>query len=236
MTGALIASAVIGGASAVYSSNKADKAAKRGEALSKQSLALQQRQQMFDENRYMEAEGEYQKWKSIYGPLQEDLGTYYKNLTGKQLSNREVIRIQDASQKAKEKIKAHLAQSGRADSGLEHALLAKVDYDAEIQKAESVSTAEERVVNAKTKFLSLGLNQANIIKGQQANASASMRSGVNAQGNILAGQANAERANAAAQGSIWTNYAGEVQGLLGYGARMYTANNANKTDDVLEMF
>jgi len=108
MTGALITSAVIGGASAVYSSNKADKAAKRGEALSRQSLALQQRQQMFDENRYMEAEGEYQKWKSIYGPLQEDLGTYYKNLTGTQLSNREVIRIQDASQKAKEKIKAHL--------------------------------------------------------------------------------------------------------------------------------
>jgi len=193
---------------------------------------------MFDEQRYMESEAEYQKWKSIYGPLQEDLGTYYKNLSGKQLSTREVIRIQDASQKAKDKIKASLAQSGRADSGLEHYLLSQVDYDAEIQKAEKVSTAEERAVAAKTNFLALGLNQANNIKAQQAGTVAAMQSGVNAQGNILAGQASLGVASATAQAGIWSRYGNDVQGLLGYGARMYTANQkatnaANKTDTVL---
>jgi len=217
---ALIGSAIIGGVSANSASKRAAKSSEDAQQLSKQGIALQQREQQFNEQRYMDAQLEYDKWKAIYGPLQEDLGTYFRNLTGESLSNSEVTRIQEASQKSKDKIRVSMAQRGIVDGGLENYLLAQNDYQAELAKADSRSTAEQRAIQSKSEFLAMGLNQANTIKNQQAGITGQLQQGVNNQITGLNNVANIGMQGASQQSGIWSNYGNQLQGLVGYGSRM----------------
>ncbi len=216
---ALIASAVIGGISANRAAKSAEKAGNQSTALSREGLALQERQLAMEEDRYETVKDEYEKWLKIYGPLQEDLGTYYTNLTGNSLSNPEVVRIQEASQKARDQVTVSMAQSGRMDNAAREHILGTMEYQAEIDKANVRSTAEDRAMLAKTQFLAVGLGQANSLSSQQSNISQSMQQNANAQGNLLTNMGNTAVKTAAVQGAIWSDYTNQLQGLLGYGYR-----------------
>jgi len=228
---AIFASAVIGGISSAKASSDASKAQKGADASSRESLALQERQMNMTEDQYARTVEEYEKWKSIYGPLQEDLGTYYNNLTGTTLSNAEVARIQDASQKAMKKVSTSLAQSGRTDNAAREYILGTMEYQAEIDKANMRSTAEERAIGAKSNFLALGLNQANNLTARQAGLSNSMQANSNAQGTLLNNMAAGQKATSALQSGIWSSYTDNLQDLLGYGVRndVFGTGKANTT-------
>ena len=117
----------------------ANKQADRSYGLTKEELAFQRQQ--------------YEDWKSIYGPLQEDLGTYFKNLTGETLSQRDLVEIQKASQEAQEAMDKQLAQRGLAQSGLQAESIMRNQLQTSQLKANARATAEERAAQQITELL-----------------------------------------------------------------------------------
>ena len=225
-------SAIMGGINASKAASAQKDANRTSEALSREGLALQERQMVMDEDRYARTVEEYDQWKAIFGPLQEDLGTYYNNLTGTSLSNAEVARIQEASQKARDQVNVSLAQSGRTDSGTREYILSTMEYQAEIDKANIRSTAEERALAQKGSFLALGLNQANNISTQQNSIASAMQANTNAQSNLLTGIGANALNTATKQGAIWSSYTNDLQSLLGYGVRTNAFKSTGSVDPV----
>lgn len=173
-----IVAAVAGVGATVYSASQSGKAADKQAAAANSSVEVQREQLQFDMDRYNE-------WKGIYGPLQEDLGTYYKNLTGKSISKQEVEQLQLASQKANKKLEETMAQRGMSNSGLEMQLLGSNTYNTEIAKATVTANADQKAADLKQNFLSIGLGTGSTIAGQMSSASNGLASGL-----INAGQAN----------------------------------------------
>ena len=114
---------------------------------------------------------QYDDWKSIYGPLQEDLGTYFKNLTGNNLTSQHLEAIQLESQKAQTNIDAALAQRGLSQSGLEAQALMQNQFSAASQKANIRANADQLANQQKMGFLGLGLGQGTQMLGINAQVS-----------------------------------------------------------------
>jgi hypothetical protein len=170
----------------------------------REAAAIQKEQLDFNKERYAD-------WKAVYGVLQEDLGEFYKNLTGQSLSDREVEEIQLADQKAKEKLHQELSQRGMDASGLEAELMANQGYQSAMLKAKSRATMDERANQQKQQFLSLGLGQGNAIAGQMGQTSTNMA-------NTAIGQGNANS-------SMWGNITGAAIG----GVQQWDANRNTST-------
>ena len=148
---------VVGSLMGGHAQNKADKRA----------MGIEQAQLDFERERY-------QDWKDVYGNLQEGIGAYYNNLTGATISAKEVEAYQQAGQASANKIKATLAQRGISGSGLEAELLSNNIINTEIKKAEAISTADQRAVERKQNFLSIGLGEGNSIANSMADTSANI--------------------------------------------------------------
>ena len=144
----------------------------------------------------------YQHWKDIYGPLQEDLGTYYKNLTGETLSNNEVQKIQMELQQANEQTSNMLAAKGISGSGVEASLLNDNTFKADMLKAQAVATADSRAMAQKTSFLNAGLGLETSIAGSMNNAGANYS-------NSLLGEGKAES-------NMWGGFGKAVDGAFGF--------------------
>jgi hypothetical protein len=112
----------------------------------------------------------YNDWYKVYGSLQEDLGTYFKNISGAELSAQERVAIEKAAQKAQEDLSKAMMQKGITNSGAEASLMQNIEWQSELQKALSAATADQKAAQMKMGFLSLGLGQGNVIAGQMNNA------------------------------------------------------------------
>lgn len=161
--GAMLGAAVIGGISsyaAAEEQSSANEAAIRSqEKAHKEDLAFREEGLNFQKEQYEFQKEQYLKWYNIYGTMQEDLGTYFKNLTGKNLSAKDVAEVQKAQQEVDDRIRVSLAQRGLAGSGLEASLLSQNTYNSEMKKADLRSTAEQRAIAQKEQFLGLGIGQ-----------------------------------------------------------------------------
>lgn len=219
LTIAMLGSSAIGGSSSKKASHNAAQASAAQIELGYAGLDLQKQGFELTKQQYEDAKAEYDRWKRVYGPLQEDLGTYYRNLTGQKLSAREVSNIQAASEKASDKIVQSLAQSGRANSGLESYLLAQNAYGAELDKANARSTADERAQAQKLNFLGVGLGQANQLRVSQGNSVAGLNANLRSQAATLNSIGNAQVLGANQQNVIQQNFANQLQGNLGFAAR-----------------
>ena len=210
--------AVIGGVSAIggamIASSATEKASDAQTASNNKSLALQQDQFEFEKQRYDD-------WKAVYGTLQEDLGTYYQNVTGASLSKFEIENLQLASQKAQDKISTTLAQRGMQGSGVEAQLLGSNIYNTEIAKATVASTADQRAADLKQNFLSIGLGSGNTIANSMAQTSSNMSQIYTHMGNnaITAGQQQA------------SNIMGVANSLCNYAQQAYNNYNNQSTTD-----
>lgn len=111
---------------------------------------------------------QYDDWKSIYGPLQEDLGTYYKNLTGDAMAAQQIVQTQMASQSAQRQTDAALAQRGISGGGLEASLLAQNTFGTEMQKAGIRANKDQLAAQQQAGFLGIGLGQGTQMLGIQA--------------------------------------------------------------------
>lgn len=124
---------------------------------------------------------QYDAWKDIYGDLQEDLGTYYKNLNGNNLSAKQIEAIQLESQLAQDTIDTQLSQRGLQGSGLEAEALMRNTFATSGAKAEARSNADQLANEQKMQFLGLGLGQGTQMLGTMAGVSAT---GANIAGNF----------------------------------------------------
>lgn len=165
-----VAAAGVGAVGSIIAGNKQAKAIDKSTAIQREQLEFQQER--------------YNDWKAVYGELQEDMGEYFKNLTGKDLSNREVEQLQLAGQKAQERIDQALAQRGIEGSGLQAQLLSQNTYGTEMAKAQSRATAEDRAMNAKANFLRIGLGQGQAIANTMSNTTTNLANLAIKQGNI----------------------------------------------------
>lgn len=120
-------------------------------ALTKEQIAFQREQ--------------YEDWKGIYGPLQEDLGTYFKNITGNTIAAEQLTQIQRESQAAQQQIDQQFAQRGLGGSGLEAAALTQNIFGTAQQKAQVRASADEQAMNKKMGFLGLGMGQGSNMLG-----------------------------------------------------------------------
>ena len=182
--------------------DQASKQADRSYGLTKEQIAFQRDQ--------------YNDWKSIYGPLQEDLGTYFKNLTGNKLAAQHIEAIQLESQKAQTNVDAALAQRGLSQSGLEAQALMQNQFNTANQKANIRANVDQLAAQQKMGFLGLGLGQGTQMLG--INAQVSNNGASNAasmSNNALNNATSLARANMSAVGSM----AGAAAGYMAGGAK-----------------
>jgi len=119
---------------------------------------------------------QYAEWQGVYGELQEDIGEYFKNLTGDKIAADEVQRIQQEFQLGQRQTDLALSQRGLDQSGLSADLLNKNIYGASMAKAGARSGAEQKAMEQKMGFLGLGLGQGTQMLSTQASLAGSAAS------------------------------------------------------------
>jgi len=156
---------------------------------------------------------QYNDWKDIYGPLQEDLGTYYKNLNGDKLTAQHLQAIQQESQKAQTNVDAALAQRGLSGSGLEANALMQNQFNTAAQKANVRANSDQIAAQQKMGFLGLGLGQGTQMLGINANVSnngASNTSSLSA--NALNNSTALSQMNTGVMNDLWGSVMGSSNG------------------------
>lgn len=164
-------------AGAEQARNDASAASAASTAMTKEQLEFQKEQ--------------YEEWKAIYGPLQEDLGTYFKNLTGDSMAASQIEAIQAEYQKSQQQIDQQLAQRGIRGSGLEASLTSQNIFQTGIAKATARSQSDQMAAQQKMGFLGLGLGQGSNMLGTQANLAASGAANLMNRSSSLTGQSTA---------------------------------------------
>jgi hypothetical protein len=153
----------------------------------------------------------YDKWKDIYGDVFDDLGTYFKNLTGDKQLAMQMTQIQKQTQLANEQLAQEFAARGVSDSGLAMDAYRKNIYNGALAKANAGATVDSMVAQQKLGFAQLGASQqANIL----GNINAGYGSAMNSFGGVLSGQSQVA-ANLAKGNSL------SVGGLIGTGLRAF---------------
>ena len=150
-----IGAAVITVVGSAISNNQQQKGAKKARAIQQQQLDAQQEQ--------------YNDWKEIYGPLQEDLGTFMKNLNGDSLAAPQLAQIQASTQASQKQIDEQLAQRGLGGSGIEASLMTQNTLGGELAEAKVSANADMQAMNMKQNFLSAGLGQGTQLSNNIAN-------------------------------------------------------------------
>lgn len=160
MSSAITAAVVVAGVGA-YSSSQASKSASRSAEQAAQAQAAGN-QQAYDAAR-AELEFAMEKqadWDKVYGPVQDNLGEYYKTLTPEKYEAMGVQKINEEYAKSQQNITKLLSQRGISGSGVEAASLVALDQSAATSKATVRATSVDQVNAEKKSFLQLGLGQA----------------------------------------------------------------------------
>lgn len=180
MTGAIIGAGVLGAGASVYSADKASSAA---DSASSAQSAASAAQLAFNKQ-------QYEDWKSIYGPVQENLAGYYNRLTPDTYEALGVQNVQAEYQKALENVNQNLAQRGIDVSGISAQAEISMAQQAASQKAQVRAQAPQAVANEQAKFLGLGLGNQGALQGNISNSYGNMASQANQQWQIANQQAN----------------------------------------------
>ena len=180
MSGAAIIGAAAIGAGTSYmsarsSSKSADKAYASADAASQLQYETSMEQLNFQKEQYAD-------WENIFGPIQDNLSSYYKNLSADSVASLGIQNIEQSYTQSRQNLDTQLAKRGITNSGATAAGLTSLENTRMLGKAEVRSTAEQTVAQQQLGFLSAGLglqsglqqgvsnaysNQANIL-GQQS--------------------------------------------------------------------
>lgn len=139
----LAGSSLVSAGVSVSGANKADKRANNSAAA---SLAFDQKK--------------YDDWKAIYGPIEQNLSTYYNNLTPAYYETRGIEAFNKEKEQALTTIREHYAQVGiRPDSGLAVGAETALALTSAVTKADIRATSEQKVAEAKQSFLTAGASR-----------------------------------------------------------------------------
>ncbi len=182
-----------------------------GSALRNQSSELVQQQ--LTEARAQEAE-----WERVYGPIQAKIESNLRNMTVASVSAAGLQGIEQEFTNAAEARRSNIARRGLEGSGLEQILSERSNIDKAEAKAKVRADAPEKIANAQSKFLSLGLGQ----KNQQSLSS-----------RILGQQAQGLRSDAQLQDQLAAQDTGNLGSLLDVGIRGFAALQTGGASEVV---
>ena len=118
------------------------------------------------------AKKQYEDWKKIYGPIETNLGEYYKNLTPEKLTSLGLQNQQKEFQIAQAATAQDMAQRGITDSGIDIAAQTNLKFQNATARATIRTDAEQKVAEQKLQFLGVGLGQGSGLLANVGNASA----------------------------------------------------------------
>lgn len=199
---AIIGAAVAGAASSASASNKASSSAKAATAASSEATAAQ----------LAFAKEQYADWKNVFGDVQENLASYYKNLTPDVLVATGVQNINKEYAQVSQQLTQSLAQRGISSSGLEGQAMVDLATKQAQDTANLKIQAPQMIANEKMKFLSLGL-------GQGTSTVAGVQNAYGTQAAVSAGQANVYNQQAAqASAGIGSSLSSGINSYMSYNA------------------
>lgn len=182
-------------AGSLISSNASKKAAKSANASDKAALEFNKQQ--------------YEDWKSVYGPIQDNLSSYYSSLTPDYYETLGLEAFELERNSAMDQIETSLAQRGISDSGIATQIRAGADLGAATTRAQIRRQAPQQAATDKMNFLAVGMN---------ANPAPSVSKTLSDQ---AAGARQRANTAAAASGQAWNSAAQSVGSLLETGLSSY---------------
>ena len=145
MTWGMVAVAGATVVTGVMSSRSADKASDKAARSGDAAIAFEQER--------------YDDWQEIYGPVQENLASYYSTLTPEYFEARGLETYQREHQAALETIEADLAQRGIESSGIATSLRKDAAFEKAEQRATIRAQAPAVAASEQRQFLQIGLGQ-----------------------------------------------------------------------------
>lgn len=141
------------------------------------------------------AEEQQARFEEIYGPVEDNLASYYNQLTPDYYAVQGLEAFQQEQDQALTKVRETLAQRGLADSGVAAATEIAFGQSEAQNRARIISEAPEKVAAKKLDFLSVGKGNAptgvqDALSGQAADAAKSAQQASAAAGAAVSAAAN----------------------------------------------
>ena len=174
-------SSIVGGVSAAVGVVGGIKSAKTADNLAKDQKKSAERQYEF-------AREQYDDWKSIYGPIEQNLAEFYQNLTPQYFAAQGLQAYEQEFQKNLQETNEFF-EVADIETGVQADLRTKMGLQATRDKAAIKADAPFKVADEKNKFLSVGL-------GNKASAINATTYAGNSLSNVLGTQASIAGASA----------------------------------------
>ncbi len=215
--------AVIGAISSSSAARKSSAAASEAAAASKKAAKLQYQVSMAQLDF---AKQQYNEWQGIFGPIEQNLSSYYKNLSSDTFAALGIQNIEQEYTRSREQLDTAMAKRGITDSGANAAGLTELENSRMLGRAQARAQAPTQVANQQLGFLSIGL-------GQQAQLQNGINNAYSNQINTLGQQAT----NSMNQSNMYSQqaaagYAG-VGNAIGQGINTYMTANAYQSQSNL---
>jgi anti-sigma-K factor RskA len=102
------------------------------------------------------AQAQYEDWKEIYGPIEQNLASYYTNLSPDTFAAQGIQFAEEAYATAVERQQEVFAQRGINDSGISALVESNAQFDLARNKASIRQAAPQQVAQQQLDFLSVG--------------------------------------------------------------------------------
>jgi len=220
---AIVGSAVVG---AVSSSNAASSASSASKAATASADAAAQLQYETSNAQLEFSKQQYDDWQSIFGPIQDNLSSYYKNLSSDTVASLGIQNIEKEYARSSQLLDQSLAKRGLSNSGATTQSMTQLESARMLGRAEVQANAPMVSAQQQQGFLSIGL-------GAQQQAAAGINSAYGNQISLLGQQA----VNATSQANNYSNqaaagYAG-IGSSIGQGINTYMTYNAYQSQNNL---
>ena len=224
MSGAAIVGAAAIGAGTSYMSSKsasksADKAYASADATSQLQYEASMEQLDFQKK-------QYEDWENIFGPIQDNLSSYYKNMSPDSIASLGIQNIEQSYIQSRQNLDTQLAKRGITNSGATAAGLTSLENTRMLGKAEVRTNAPQQVAQQQLGFLSAGLGLQPSLQQGISGAMSNQMNMFGQQATNQQGMAN-QYSNQAAQA-----YSG-IGSSIGQGINSYMTYNALNQPQVL---
>lgn len=216
-------SAVVGGISSNNAAKKASASSAEAAAASKKAAKLQYQVSMAQLDF---AKQQYNEWQGIFGPIEQNLSSYYKNLSSDTFAALGIQNIEQEYTRSREQLDTAMAKRGITDSGANAAGLTELETGRMLGRAQARAQAPTQVAQMQQGFLSIGL-------GQQAQLQQGISNAYSNQIGVFGQQVsnNLNQSNMYAQQAA-QGYAG-VGNAIGQGINTYMTANAYQSQSNL---
>jgi len=223
MSGAAVigGAAVLGAGSSYMASKNASKQAKAARKSADASSALQYEASM---EQLAFNQQQYEDWQSIFGPVQQNLASYYKNLSPDTVASLGLQNLEQEYTRSTQLLDQALARRGITNSGATEAGLTQLEQTRMLGRAQVRNDASNIVAQQQANFLNIGMGQQSQLQ-QGINNSYTQQMNVHGQAYAnqigLAGQQNDLAYKAAAgvgssiSSGINTYMTGKALGVIG---------------------